>query len=96
VLRATRPDPIFPGLFSYWVTPGRLVAGAHPGFSSSIDVPHVIASLIRAGAEVFLDLTEPGEALDYQHLLQGRRGRSGATLEYRQLGFEDMSVRRPP
>ena len=57
---------------SYWVIPGRLLAGEHP---SSLDQAEARARLGRlrlAGLNCYIDLTEPGEQPDYRHLLAKR------------------------
>lgn len=88
-------DPIFSGLSSYWVLPGRLLAGAHPGFTSASQAPEAVQALTGAGVEVFLDLTQTGEAIDYEPFLRGPAVGSQPPRDYRRLGFRDMSVPTP-
>jgi hypothetical protein len=54
---------------TYWVLPGRVLAGEHP---AGIDVTASRARLARlhaAGIDTFVDLTEKGEMPAYRHLL---------------------------
>ena len=46
---------------SYWVVPGRLLAGAYPGASSDAEAREKIRLLRDAGVTFPLDLTEEGE-----------------------------------
>jgi hypothetical protein len=56
---------------SYWVLPGRLLAGEHPGACSEAEVPKRIQRLLDAGIDYYVDLTELGEVAEYRHLLPG-------------------------
>jgi len=53
----------------YWVEPGRLLAGEHPGGDSVSQMRLHLAQLQAAGINAFVDLTEPGERSDYAALL---------------------------
>jgi hypothetical protein len=57
---------------SYWVLPGRLLGGEHPGACSEAEVPKRIQRLLDGGIDYFVDLTELGEMPEYRHLLPGR------------------------
>jgi len=46
---------------TYWVVPGRLKAGEHPGSSGPAELQANLSALLRAGVRTFVDLTEPGE-----------------------------------
>ena len=57
---------------SYWLVPGRLLAGEHP--AGRIELPGGagrarVLALVAAGFTCFIDLTEEGECLAYQHML---------------------------
>ncbi len=62
---------------SYWVEPGRLLAGEYPGSPSRADTLERLHRLLAAGVTYFVDLTEPGEATPYDQLLphESRQGR---------------------
>ena len=50
---------------SYWVIEDRLLAGRYPGSKTPKDAERRVASLIDAGFDAFIDLTEPGELPPY-------------------------------
>jgi len=79
-------------LYAYWVLPGRLLAGAHPCFVAASEAPELLRSLADSGVEVFLDLTEEGEAAGYDSWVRSQTGPSGRPSDYFRLGFRDMSV----
>lgn len=56
---------------SYWLEPGRLLAGEHPGGRDEQDTRTRLARFREAGVTVFLDLTEEGERAPYAPSLDG-------------------------
>jgi hypothetical protein len=54
---------------SYWVIPGRLLAGEYPIGSDYSDARARLARFREAGINYFIDLTEKGELPAYRHLL---------------------------
>jgi len=54
---------------TYWVVPGRLLAGEHPGSQSRADTMDRLRRFLVAGVTCFVDLTEPGELPSYESLL---------------------------
>ena len=54
---------------SYWVVPGRLLAGEYPIGSDYTDARARLAQFREAGINYFIDLTERGEMPSYRHLL---------------------------
>jgi hypothetical protein len=50
-----------PSADSYWVEPGRLLAGEHPGHWDQAVARRRLASLLDAGIRLFIDLCEPDE-----------------------------------
>lgn len=57
---------------SYWVIPGRLLAGEYPWGCEKTDTPTRIArleALSKAGLNFFVDLTEADEQPSYRHAL---------------------------
>jgi Cyclin-dependent kinase inhibitor 3 (CDKN3) len=53
---------------SYWVIPGRLLAGEYP-IGDYSDARARLAQFREAGINYFIDLTEKGELPAYRHLL---------------------------
>ena len=70
---------------SYWVEPGRLLAGEHPAGKDLADTRRRILMLLEAGVRSFIDLTEPGEMESYKSLLP-------AGVGYVSFGLPDHSV----
>lgn len=54
---------------SYWVEPGRLLAGEYPGQYTSETTRQRIDALLEAGFDTFIDLTRPNETLPYYRIL---------------------------
>jgi ADP-ribosyl-[dinitrogen reductase] hydrolase len=50
---------------SYWVIPGRLLAGEHPAGVTPAETQQRLESLLAAGIECFVDLTMPDELAAY-------------------------------
>jgi hypothetical protein len=63
---ASGPRPIGE---SYWVIPGRLLAGKYPGGKNRQERERRLEPLLDAGIDAFLDLTEPGELPPYEGYL---------------------------
>lgn len=72
---------------SYWVEPGRLLAGEHPAGSGEAATRDRVSKLQAAGVRAFIDLTEPGERPDYAALL-------APDVIYENHPFRDHSVPR--
>ncbi len=82
----TTPSPI-PN--SYWVMPGRLLAGEHPGGTSRSDSMVRLKRLLDAGITSFLDLTEEEELPPYHTMLPEL---TEQPIRYRRLSITDHSV----
>jgi ADP-ribosylglycohydrolase len=54
---------------SYWVLPGRLLAGEYPGGPTPELTRERLSRLLEAGIDCFLDLTQPQELTSYEALL---------------------------
>jgi hypothetical protein len=54
---------------SYWVIPGRVLAGEYPGGIDDASAQARLQRLRGSGITCFLDLTEEGELPPYRHLL---------------------------
>jgi hypothetical protein len=60
---APRKDSVRAGPIpdSYWVEPGKLLAGPHPGGTSAGETAGRVSSLLDAGVRCIVNLTEQGE-----------------------------------
>jgi Dual specificity phosphatase, catalytic domain len=70
---------------SYWVIPGRLLAGEYPGGTDFTDSRARLARVHDAGIDYFVDLTVEGELPAYRHLLPFR-------IKYLRCAIADQSV----
>jgi Protein-tyrosine phosphatase len=70
---------------SYWVIPGRLLAGEYPIGVDYTDARARLARFREAGINYFVDLTEKGEMPEYRHLLP-------VYTRYRNSPIADTSV----
>ena len=70
---------------SYWVVPGKLLAGEYPGSQAEAETVAGLDALREAGVTSFVDLTEEGELVPYQPLLQ-------AGVRHRRMAVRDLDV----
>lgn len=63
------PVPALPLPNAYWVLPGRLLAGEHPGGVTPEGTRERVSRLVAAGIDCFLDLTQPHEIPTYEPVL---------------------------
>jgi len=61
----TAGSPQLPLRHCYWVVPGLLLAGEHPGGPTRDKTKDRLKKLLAAGIECFVDLTKPTELLRY-------------------------------
>ncbi|MBV8876753.1 MAG: ADP-ribosylglycohydrolase family protein [Gammaproteobacteria bacterium] len=54
---------------SYWVAPGRLLAGEHPAGPTAEVTRERVSRLLETGIDCFLDLTQPHEIVPYEAAL---------------------------
>ena len=54
---------------SYWVIPGKLLAGRYPGAKKLPELERRLGALLDAGFDAFLDLTQAGELPPYEGYL---------------------------
>jgi protein-tyrosine phosphatase/ADP-ribosylglycohydrolase len=78
---------------TYWVEPGRLLAGEYPGSMSHPEAMERVQALLLAGITSFIDLTEEGELPEYDHLLPEL---TEQRIRYRRLPVLDHSVPDSP
>jgi hypothetical protein len=76
-----------PILESYWVVPGRLLAGEYPAQFDEEVTRRRLDALIEAGFDLFIDLTRPDETWSYHKML---------LEEFKTHGVEAPSPRRFP
>jgi ADP-ribosylglycohydrolase len=80
---------------SYWVLPGRLLAGAHPGSFSRADAMDRLRGFLLGGVTCFIDLTEPAEMPSYEALLPFSTP-GGRRVEYFRESIRDHGLPESP
>jgi hypothetical protein len=85
--------PLKPIPESYWVIPGRMLAGEYPG---ALYVPEItrkrLDAFLRAGFNTFIDLTSEGETEDYKPFLREQAGYLGLTVECLRFPIGDYGL----
>ncbi len=81
---------------TYWIEPGRLLAGEYPGSPSRADTMERLRRLLAAGVTYFIDLTEPGELNPYDLLLPTQKTAGGRYVMYARKPIRDHSVPAAP
>jgi ADP-ribosyl-[dinitrogen reductase] hydrolase len=91
-LKHPAPQSVLPN--SYWVVPGRLLAGEHPGAHTLSDTTDRLQALLFAGVTLFVDLSEEGEAPSYSQLLMYAAG--AVPINHVRHAFSDHAVPESP
>jgi len=86
----TRPIPE-----SYWVEPGRLLAGDYPGQFDGESTRKRIDALLEAGFDTFIDLTRPDEILPYTQALFDEAKAYGIEVKHYRFPIEDFGLPTP-
>ncbi len=77
---------------SYWVVPGRLLAGEYPGVTPRRTMLENMHALLDAGVTHFIDLTEEGVDAPYSVALAVEANRRDIDVGYERLAIVDMEV----
>ena len=77
----------------YWLLPGALLAGQHPGAADADAMPAAMVALLNVGIRQWLDLTSAVETLpDYRNVLAGCAASRGQQVQVRRLPIADYAV----
>ena len=80
---------------TYWVDPGRFAAGEYPGARRRKEAAGRLRTLLRAGIDCFIDLTEPDEGLaPYAGIAAQEASRLGTGFVHARHSIVDMDVPR--
>jgi protein-tyrosine phosphatase len=77
---------------SYWVKPGRFLAGEYPGHWDERRTSQRLDSLLEAGIDTFIDLTRLGELPPYLPVLEERAGYYNIDLRYHNFPIPDHGL----
>jgi ADP-ribosylglycohydrolase/protein-tyrosine phosphatase len=81
---------------SFWIEPGRLLAGEYPGDGDRASTEARLGELIGAGISYFIDLTDAGELAPYEHFLPAARADDGRYIIYVRKAIRDHGVPQRP
>ena len=78
---------------SYWVVPGKFLAGGYPIASADEMVARqCLSAFIDAGINSFFDLTRPGELPAYLPILQEEAVQHGIPIDYQRMTIQDKGL----
>ncbi|WP_299028004.1 hypothetical protein [uncultured Thermanaerothrix sp.] len=77
---------------SYWVVPGKLLAGEYPGGHDPEHTRQRLRALLDLGVRVFIDLTWEGEGEPYQELLRQEATERGIEVEHIRFPIADLGI----
>jgi predicted protein tyrosine phosphatase len=85
-----------PILESYWVVPGRFLAGEYPLHDGTFEENHQrLDAFLRAGFDTFIDLTAEGENAPYQRMLTEQAKQLGLSAECKRFPIGDFGLPTP-
>jgi len=88
-------EPQRPLAESYWVEPGRLLAGEYPGQFDGELTRKRIDALIEAGFHTFIDLTRPNETVAYIRLLLEEAKHYEVEIKHHRFPIGDFGLPTP-
>ncbi len=77
---------------SYWVVPGKLLAGGYPGAVDAGNAREKLTALVDAGVRSFVDLTERHELEPYDGILREIARERHLDLRYARVPVQDVST----
>jgi hypothetical protein len=81
---------------TYWVEPGRLLAGEYPGAVEAGEAMDRLGRYLDAGVTHFIDLTEAGELAPYDDLLRQAAVARGLVVVHERHAIRDLGVPAAP
>ena len=86
-------NPERPLANTYWVDPGRFLAGEYPGAKDPGEAASKLNTLLRAGISHFIDLTTSRDGLEpYAGIAESEAQKLGLSIECERHSVTDMSV----
>jgi protein-tyrosine phosphatase len=77
---------------SYWVEPGRLLAGEYPGSHDPVLARRRLDAFLETGVNTFIDLTQPHEHVPYEAILKEQARICEVNASYHRFGIPDHRV----
>jgi predicted protein tyrosine phosphatase len=85
-----------PYIDSYWVVPDKFLAGAYPSGADEESTRHKVQSLIHAGIDCIIDLTQPGDSFfPYAGILKSEVDDFGVQVEHLNFPIPDFDTPTP-
>jgi hypothetical protein len=86
------PLPKVPFPDSYWVVPGKLLAGEYPFSKFETDGTKKLTCLLQCDIRAIADLTMPGDAVSYFTELIHLAEELEIKVAYKRFAIQDMSI----
>jgi hypothetical protein len=80
---------------TYWVLPGRFLAGEYPASYAPDLTRQRLDALLSAGLDTFMDLTSPGELAPYVPVLLEAADKCRVAARYHRFAIRDLGVPLP-
>lgn len=80
---------------SYWVEPGRFLAGEYPGRYDAEQTRRRLDALIEAGIDTFIDLTKEDENIPYENMLKEQSQIYDRDARYYRFPIGDFGLPTP-
>ena len=80
---------------SYWVEPGRLLAGEYPGQFNEEITRKRIEALLESGFDTFIDLTRPNELWPYEEMLKDEAKIHESEVQHLRFPIGDLGLPTP-
>ena len=77
---------------SYWLLPGRIVAGEYPRNPDEASSRAKLKAILEVGVTQFIDLTEPHELEPYAELMQSEAAARGLAAKHERHPIRDLRV----
>jgi len=77
---------------SYWVEPGRFLAGEYPAYLQDVKVRQRIDAFLDLGIDTFIDLTDPDELPSYLPALKEQAGYYDIDIHYKRFTITDHGL----
>lgn len=77
---------------SYWVEPGRFLAGEYPGSFNAETARGRIDAFLEAGINTFIDLTQSHELMPYETILKERAALHKVDTLYHRIAIPDHDL----
>ncbi len=88
----TMSEPLRPLPESYWVEPGRFLAGEYPAAEGDFKTRKRLAMLLTAGLDTFIDLTTTAELPPYHSTLTEEALVLERAVTYRRFAIGDFGL----